>query len=264
MADVVTIDLGNTRLKLRRWSTRSAARPALVSAAELRVEDPVLENALASLAADRAVERVVLCCVASPAVEAALAERLEQHFGPRFAPRLDPRLAVEVRAKDRVGQDRLFAARGAWSLRRSAAIVIDAGTCVTVDALAPPADAALPPRFLGGAIAPGPALLADALARGGARLVRVEPKPGGPALGRDTEEALRAGVVVGLRGAVRELVLTIEREAVLERAPLFWTGGARALVCEPLLFPERANVVEPELVHLGMLSALGHEGPSGA
>ena len=60
--------------------------------------------------------------------------------------------------------------------------------------------------ILGGAIAPGPRLLSEALARGGARLLAVEVDANVPALGRDTAEALRAGVVFGLRGAVRELV----------------------------------------------------------
>ncbi|MBK7878063.1 MAG: type III pantothenate kinase [Planctomycetes bacterium] len=256
---MVTLDLGNSRLKLRRWRVRSGGAPELAGAATFPAGPELVAQAVAEL--ERAAEPAVLALssVAAPAVEDALVAALDLRFGARFVARPSAPIELAVRFPERVGRDRVFAALGAWSRLGASALVVDAGTCVTVDALAAAASA---PRFLGGAIAPGPALLAAALASGGARLTAVEPRPGVPALGRDTEEALRSGIVVGLRGAVRELITEIGREAGLETAPLVWTGGALPLLCEPALFPERRNHVEPELVHLGLLAALGHPAPA--
>jgi type III pantothenate kinase len=110
--------------------------------------------------------------------------------------------------------------------------------------------------FLGGAIAPGPQLCAEALAQGGARLLAVDPRPGARALGRTTPEALEAGVVVGFRGAARELVRAIGDASGLGAAPLVLTGGARGFLLDPPLFAGRDLVVVEDLVHLGLLDAL--------
>jgi len=115
--------------------------------------------------------------------------------------------------------------------------------------------------FLGGAIAPGPALLAAALARGTARLPEVIPEPGAQALGRSTEEAIRAGVGVGFRGAARFLVDGIAAEgSAAERGftdPLVVvTGGARTHLLAPEAFTSRPLAEVPDLVHRGLLAAL--------
>jgi type III pantothenate kinase len=256
----VTLDLGNARLKWRRWAVRPGGPPDVAARGAHPSRAGLVAAVLAEL--DGALrgagepERVVLACVASPALEDELASALAARFGARFDPRPDPGLVLDVERPDTVGADRLFAARGAHARLGTPALVVDAGTCVTVDAvdLAPDGRA---PRFRGGAIAPGPELLAGALARGGARLFEVDVHGPVAALGRDTASALRAGVVVGLRGAVRELVAGIGAATGLEAAPIAWTGGAVELLLAPPLLPERRNAVEPELVHLGLLAAAG-------
>ena len=159
-----------------------------------------------------------------------------------------------------VGHDRLYAARGALERCREEGdtppglFVVDAGTALTVDALELGSDEA--PRFLGGAIAPGPALLADALARGGAQLPEVEPRPGASALGRDTPAALQAGIVVGFRGAAARLLAELRQAVAFGAGPVFVTGGARALLLEPDPFVEDGPLsVDPWLVERGLLAA---------
>jgi type III pantothenate kinase len=160
-----------------------------------------------------------------------------------------------VRTPQTVGRDRLYAARGALEWTGRAAVVIDAGTALTVDAVRPLDDGPFAGAFLGGAIAPGPALLADALARGGALLPRVEPELDVPALGRDTPSALRAGIAVGFAGAARELAARVAAEAGLGGAPIVLTGGARAYVRDVLL--DDFEVLEDEhLVHRGLAAAV--------
>ncbi len=149
-----------------------------------------------------------------------------------------------TRAPERVGADRLLAALGAWR-RAGAAIVVDAGTAITVDLVADG------PVFEGGAILPGPALCAEALHRRTALLPRVtiERAPGS-ALGLDTEEAIRAGVYFGAAGAIRLLVEKLR--AGREAAAVLVTGGAA-----PLLMPALPEhwVLDAALVFRGMAAA---------
>ena len=169
---------------------------------------------------------------------------------------LDCGLENRTSEPQHVGRDRLFAARGALELLGSSALVIDVGTAATVDVLlALPTETGLPRgAFLGGAIAPGPALLARALASGAARLFSVEPTPNPAALGRDSAAAMRAGIGLGLRGAVRELANEIAREAGLVDPRIALTGGARAFVARAF---DAARVVEcADLVHVGLCAAL--------
>ena len=182
---------------------------------------------------------------------ARLGAALRSACGDGFAGTPDHGLALAVREPETVGADRFFAARGAVECVGRACLVLDAGTALTVDAVS-----ADPWTFEGGAIAPGPALLAKALATGGARLPEVGARPGSRALGRDTAEALEAGVVVGFRGAARELVRGVGDESGVGARTLVLTGGARAFLLDPLLF-DPADVHEiDELVHVGLHAAL--------
>ena len=252
MALLVTVDLGNTRCKLRAWSDED--RPgAPLAAIDLASRPGLGAEALAWLASRaRGARAVALASVASPEVEEELAAALREHAPLALRPSAG--LEVDCAEPERVGADRLYAARGALELVGRSAIVVDAGTALTVDALRAGTGRA---TFLGGAIAPGAALGAEALARDTARLPRVEPRAGVPALGRDTRGALLAGLVHGLRGAARELADAVAREAGLEGSPAVVTGGARSLLLEPSpCFGPREVRVDPELVHRGLLAAL--------
>jgi type III pantothenate kinase len=257
-APFLTVDLGNSRCKLRRWRLQAGRPPALAAADELASTGALAESLEAWLADAGELAGAALSSVAAPALEEGLLGVLERRLGARLCGRPDVGLEIACREPERVGRDRLFAARGAFELARASCLVLDAGTALTVDALRVGEDAR--PVFLGGAIAPGPRLLARALAAGTARLPEVDPGPRVHALGRDTREALEAGVAVGFAGAARELAARIAAEAGLAGAPLFLTGGARAFLEQPGLFGSAAPRIEPELVHLGLLYACAAAG----
>lgn len=133
-------------------------------------------------------------------------------------------LPIEVRtiAPERVGLDRLAAAVAANAIRTKdrPAIVVDAGSAITVDLVA--ADGA----FEGGAILPGFHMSAEALY--GADLLPLallapNDQPPLP-LGKDTAAAIRSGLFWGAVGSVREL---IQRLSIpFATAPqVFVTGG---------------------------------------
>ncbi len=244
----LTIDLGNSALKIVRWG----------GAAQIdRVDwggpwESRLDEALASTA----VQGPVL--IASVTTPERLA-RVQEHCaraGKEAITNPECDLRLQCREPHTIGRDRLLAALGAWGLEPRAALVIDAGTALTVDALGEDAGHGV---FLGGAIAPGPELLARALGSGAANLFEVQTTGGVPALGKDTPGALAAGVSHGFVGTVRELALRVAREAELSSAPVWLTGGAAPLLSEPGLFGERKVHHEPRLVHIGLARALGLE-----
>lgn len=261
---VLTVDLGNTRCKLvgfasppRESSAHAGAAPddaARVVGETAFVTGPALAREVqAWLAGEPRYDRCVLSAVASPALEDELAQALTQTFGARFARQPDVGLVLDVHHPETVGRDRLYAARGAFDLVHGPAIVVDAGTALTVDAVA--VDARGRGVFRGGSIAPGPRLLADALARHAARLPRIDPEPGAAALGLDTHGALQSGVVVGFRGAAAHLAREIARETGLVGCPVVVTGGARAYLLEPTPCFESRVIVDPLSVHRGLLAA---------
>lgn len=130
-------------------------------------------------------------------------------------------LHVAVEKPDHVGIDRLLDVVAASSRRRAGtpAIVIDAGSAVTVDWLDEDG------VFRGGAILPGLRLMAAALHEHTALLPLIAPPRSAPALpGTSTIAAMNAGIFWAVAGGVRAL---IEQYRVGAKRPpqLFLTGG---------------------------------------
>lgn len=250
---VLTVDLGNTRCKLRVWHLADGARTTLAASGEFTSGPQLPAELRAWLSEHENPAFAALSCVAGAEVERGVVRALRDLCGERFLADLDCGLINMCREPGVVGRDRLFAARGAYELVGTSTLVLDAGTALTVDALEVDA-ASGAARFLGGAIAPGPTLLAQSLRAGTARLPAIEPHAGAAALGRDTRSALEAGVVVGFRGAALELSRAIARESGIDLGRVVLTGGARAFLLDPPLF-EHTPLVAPDLVHIGLLAA---------
>jgi type III pantothenate kinase len=150
---------------------------------------------------------------------------------------------LSVEEPEKVGPDRLCAVAGAWAEGSREAVIVDAGTAVTVDLLAGGS-------FRGGSIFPGLPLLAGAL-HGGTALL---PPIGDPPVdmeppGRSTSGAMIAGIRWGLVGAVKELV----SRTLPEGADLWVTGGEGELLAPHLGHPAR---LERDLVFKGLLLLL--------
>lgn len=238
-ASLLALDLGNSRLKACLLPTWSGAPSAVLG------ERSELDAWLDGFPPPAAV---VLGSVADAERTDALVERLTARG---LTPTVDPDcgLVLDLETPETTGRDRLYAARAAVDLL-GACLVVDAGTALTVDAVEPGV-------FRGGAIAPGPALLARALSAGGARLPAFEPAPAVRALGRSTADALRAGVGVGLEGAALRLVERVGEEAGLPSdAPVALTGGAAAWVAPALERTLRPVLLDPWLVLRGLARAL--------
>ncbi len=157
-------------------------------------------------------------------------------------------LSVAVEHPDRVGLDRLAAARASlqWRSTGQPVIVVDIGTAITVDYV----DAA--GVFQGGAILPGVRAALDALHVTTDALPRLVdlPSEAPPLPGKNTEVAIAAGVYYGLRAAVAALVSQFV--AYSAGTPLVLVTGAREFV--EILKPWQAQWV-PDLVVRGVALA---------
>jgi type III pantothenate kinase len=150
------------------------------------------------------------------------------------------RLLVEE--PEKVGPDRLSAAAGAVDIGKREAIIVDAGTAVTVDSLSSQG-------FMGGAIFPGIDLIVRSLHVGTAVLPLIGNDSETITLpGRNTEEAIKAGTVWGLIGAVKELVQQ-SRKSLSSSAAILVTGGGAGAIAPYLA---ESVSLEPDLIFNGM------------
>ena len=168
----------------------------------------------------RAINSVCICSVV-PAATVALTEYAREWLKVepmivRSTLELNIRLGMDN--PHEVGADRIANAVGAWDLCRSACVIVDLGTATKVEAVS---DEAV---FLGGSIAAGIGASMEALTSRAARLFNIELAMPESAIGRNTIEALQAGIVLGHRHLVGGLVADI-RGIIGVDAVVLVTGG---------------------------------------
>ncbi len=144
-----------------------------------------------------------------------------------------------------VGADRVVNSLAAAHLYGGPAIVVDFGTATTFDAVSANGE------YLGGAIAPGIDISVEALSRRGAQLLRVELNRPRSVIGKNTVEALQAGILYGFAGQVDGIVERMARELAAnpDDVTVVATGGLATLV---LGEATSIDVHEPFLTLIGL------------
>jgi type III pantothenate kinase len=173
-------------------------------------------------------------------------------------------LVVQVDAPEKVGIDRLLNAVAANTRRckHVAAIIVDAGSAVTVDYVDPSG------AFRGGAIFPGLRLMAQALREHTAMLPFVQIDRAESPPGTSTAQAIRVGVFHAVVGGARELIARYGAQARSDAGyAVYLTGGDGPLLNtahDPLgagagmRLPDGIGDLWPEMTLEGMLhSVLG-------
>lgn len=238
---ILAIDIGNSSVKAGLFEGPDLVRRS-------RLPSPTGE-ALRDFVAGQRIDRVGICSVVPE-----LSSLMKDSAAPRSVhPPLEVShsvrlpFAMDYETPLTLGTDRIAAAAGAWALLDGAEtfITVDAGTALTMEVVQEG-------RFLGGAIAPGPALLARAMAIGTAQLPEVSTEPPPAAIGRSTDEGLRVGIMTtfidGAHGLLRRAI-----EQTGTNPPVLVTGGWAALLEEHLSLIDR---VEPDLVLHGIRALL--------
>jgi type III pantothenate kinase len=234
MQPSVVVDVGNTRLKWGR-----CAADGVAALAALPHEDELAWERQWQAWTPAQHDLWVLSGVAPARRERFAAWLRQRGITPRVLDHYTQLpVAVLVNEPHRVGLDRLLNAVAANSMRQPehGAILVDAGTAVTVDYV----DAA--GAFLGGAIFPGMRLMAKALHEYTELLPVVEVDAAVAMPGKNTVEAIKAGVLHAVVGGVETLARRLS-EQVAPRCEVFCTGGDASLIAanlaiEPRVWPE--------------------------
>jgi type III pantothenate kinase len=135
---------------------------------------------------------------------------------------VDLGIAIRIQKPSEAGADRLVNAIGAHKSYPGPLLIVDSGTATTFDVVA--ADGA----FEGGAIAPGINLSMQALHEAAARLPRVAIQKPAHTIGKDTVEAMQAGVFWGYVSLIEGLIGRIKAEYGVPMT-VIGTGGIASL-----------------------------------
>jgi type III pantothenate kinase len=191
-----------------------------------------------------AVKGVIVSSVV-PHVNAVFARMIRTSFGaaPLFVePGIRTGIPILYENPQEVGADRIVNAVAAVHLYGAPVVVLDFGTATTFDVVSPKGE------YLGGVIAPGLKISADALFERAARLSPVDVRRPARVIGRSTEESVQSGLVLGYVSLVEGLVRRIRAELGVE-APVVATGGLAPVFEKELPF---LRAIEPGLTLLGL------------
>jgi len=200
------------------------------------------------------LRRLHACVLGSvvPALERPWREFAADHCPALGAPllvvdhRLDCGLTLAIEQPETLGVDRLINAAMAWQRLRGPCIAVDVGTALTCDCVNARGE------FVGGVILPGPALALEALARGTARLPSVDlSAPLESVMGKNTREAIRAGILIGWGGMIDRLLERLGAELAPAGTPvrILTTGGMARLLAP---HSTRLGDIDPWLTLCGL------------
>jgi len=139
-----------------------------------------------------------------------------------------------------VGADRLANAVAAYEIYGGPAIVVDFGTATTFDVISESGE------YLGGAIAPGIETSSLNLFRKASQLFKVSLERPKKAIGKNTEESLRSGIIFGAVGQIEEIIKRIKKELSenlqsQKKPKVIATGGLANLIAKESKMIEEVN-----------------------
>ncbi len=152
-------------------------------------------------------------------------------------------LKIQYDHPKEVGADRIVNAAAAYRLFGGPVVIVDLGTATTFCVVSEGGD------YLGGAIAPGLTISAEALFARAAKLPRIELSKPKSVIGRDTVTSMQSGIIFGYVGLVNEIVHRIQAEIGRE-ALVVATGGLSSLIASEC---KTISKVRPTLTLEGLM-----------
>lgn len=247
---LLAIDVGNTHTVIGVFASEELLDSWRIGTDARRTADEqgVLLSALLnrSEAAHGAGVSGIAVCSTVPSVLLEMRGMCRRYFPDVPAVVVEPgvRTGVPVLTDNpkEVGTDRIVNALAAVHLYGGPAIVVDFGTATTFDAISGRGE------YLGGAIAPGIDISVEALAARGAQLHRVELVRPRSVIGKNTVQALQAGILFGFAGQVDGVVERMAAE-LGGKVTVVATGGLAPLVLGEV---RRIDAHEPDLTLIGL------------
>lgn len=226
---LLTVDVGNTHTVLAVFTQRRLLHAWRLSSAREATADE-LAMTLRGLLDQRGFGLPDLDGLALASVVPPLGESWRQMAAAYLSCRLvsigsgvETGLRLEVDHPEEVGADRIADGVAAWHLYGAPVVVVDCGTATKIEAIASGG------RYVGGVIAPGIAISAEALFQSAALLHRVPLEAPARVLGKNTAAQVQAGIVFGFAGQIDALVDRVRAE-MGGAGRVVATGGLSGLV----------------------------------
>lgn len=248
---LLAINIGNTNTQLGFFT--SVNKPIILESASNQSLEQFFSqwprghgNELASSV------RTVLMVSVNPRIENILEDWCKRLF--KLSPLKTDRdfkipIPILVDEPDKVGRDRLLNALAAYERVRQPCLVLNFGTAITFNVISGKGE------FLGGAIAPGIKMMTESLHKNCAFLPLVEPAPAKTALGKNTQQAIQAGIYFGSAGLINSLIdkILAETKSTLGPNPQILATGGDAEFVAPLV--PRIKEIIPTLTLEGLILA---------
>lgn len=179
-----------------------------------------------------------------PPMDPRLREGVRRYLGQTaffVEPGIRTDMPLLVDAPNELGADRLCDAVAAFAEHGGPCLVLDFGTAVTWEVVSAAGE------YLGGAIAPGPAVTAEALSSKTAKLPRVALAPPPRVIGKGTVDSIQSGMFYGYLGLIEGVTRRVLEE--LGEATVVATGGLASAFAE---HTDLIHHVEPDLTLHGL------------
>jgi type III pantothenate kinase len=226
---LLTLDVGNTNTVLGLFrDAELVAHWRLTTARDQTVDEyGILTRELFTLAEiDPASVTGVIISSVVPPLNPTLEEMSERYFHVKalfIEPGVKTGMAVLYDNPQEVGADRIVNSVAAFAKYGGPCIVVDFGTAINFDVISARGE------YMGGVLAPGIGISAEALFSRAARLFRVEIKDPGKIIGTNTMQSLQSGLYYGYADMVDGIVERI-KGVIGEKARVIATGGQAPLI----------------------------------
>jgi type III pantothenate kinase len=228
MSNLLVVDVGNTNVVLGIYRGDQLVGSWRLSTARERTADEygILTKQLIGDAAGTLDGAIVSSVV--PPLNRAFAWMIEQHFGIEalfVEPGVKTGIAIHVDNPQEVGADRIVNCVAAFERYGGPSIIVDFGTATTFDVVTANAE------YVGGVIAPGINISAEALFARASRLPRVDIRRPSTVIGTNTVVNMQSGLYFGYLGLV-DGILTRMKKEVRGVKKVLATGGLAHLFAE--------------------------------
>lgn len=245
-ASLLVVDLGNTNLVLGVYRGAELVSSWRLATARERTADEygILARQLVGDSLHASLEGAIVASVVPP-LNSAMTFMIRKYFGvePLFVePGIKTGVAIHVDNPLEVGADRIVNCAAAHDAYGGPTVIVDFGTATTFDVVTEDAE------FIGGVIAPGLNISAEALFARAARLPRVDIRRPDHVIGTNTVVNMQSGIYFGYLGLVDGILARIRRE-VKDVKRVVATGGLAPLFAED---SEHIDQVDSELTMKGL------------
>jgi len=226
---LLTVDVGNTNtvLGVYRVAELLAHWRLTTSRSQTVDEYGILTRNLFTLAnLDPGEIHGVIISSVVPPLNGTLAEMAQRYFGAHalfVEPGVKTGMPVLYDNPQEVGADRIVNSVAAYEKYGGPCIAVDFGTAINFDAISAKGE------YMGGVLAPGIGISAEALFTRAARLSRVEIKDPGKIIGSNTVASLQSGLYYGYADLVDGILVRMKK-VMGEKTRVVATGGQARLI----------------------------------